>query len=105
MKIYAKSYHNFFSIKKMAYTILKRYYNSNFYNKRKNGNCSFDLDNSSSNSISLLENSKTSNKSKEAPKPHNNPKRKNKSNTNLNKSRLNKKNNFPALNIMVLLVI
>ena len=78
--IYDKSYHNLVSLKKVAFKILKRYYSSNFYHKQKNGDFNFDLDNSSSTSISLLENSKTSNKSIESPKPHNNSIRKNRSN-------------------------
>ena len=92
-KIYDKSYHNLVSIKKVAYAILKRYYDSNFHHKEKKGDFSFDLDNSSSTSISLLENSKTSNKSIAIQKPYNKPKRKNKSNINLKKRLSNKKLN------------
>mgnify|MGYP002624151174 CR=1 FL=1 len=79
-KIYDKSYHNLVSIKKLTYKILKRYFSSNFHHKQKNGDLTFDLDNSSSTSISLLENSKSSNKSIVSPKTQNNSIRKNKSN-------------------------
>jgi len=90
-KIYDKSYHNLVSLKRVAFTILKRYYSSNFYHKQKNDNFNFNLENSSSTSISLLENSKTSNKTVESPKPHNSSIRKNRSNEISHKKTKNKK--------------
>jgi hypothetical protein len=34
-KIHSKSYHNYYSLKKLAIKILNRYYNTHFYNKNK----------------------------------------------------------------------
>ncbi len=48
-KIHRKSYHNFYSLKKLTIRILKQYYNSHFYHKNKNEKpFSFNFDNSSS---------------------------------------------------------
>ena len=49
--IHNKSYHNLVSIKKLTFKILKRYYNTNFYNK-KNNNLKFEY---STNSMSFIE--------------------------------------------------
>ena len=49
--IHNKSYHNLISIKKLTFKILKRYYNTNFYNK-KNNNLRFEY---SAKSMSIIE--------------------------------------------------
>ena len=54
-KIYEKSYHNLVSLKKLAYKILKQYYDTHFYHKKIKENKFFNFDNSSSRSRSFFE--------------------------------------------------
>ena len=61
-----KSYHNLVSIKKLTLKILKRYYNTNFYNKNKKETMAFNLDSGLSfygDAPSFIKNLKTINKS------------------------------------------